>query len=105
MSSGIGLRADPSPLTSLRGSPCPEGWRESGRAVGFWVRQAPTGSIRRVTSTEGATRAEVQTGVLANSKPSSNQPVMPPAMTFTGRPSRASRNAPRAAPLQCGPAQ
>ncbi|QYU68504.1 tripartite tricarboxylate transporter substrate binding protein [Leptolyngbya sp. 15MV] len=38
-------------------------------------------------------------------KPSSTHPVMPPAMILTGRPSRARRKAPRAAPLQCGPAQ
>ena len=30
---------------------------------------------------------------------------LPPAMILTGRPSSASRNAPLAAPLQCGPAQ
>ena len=41
----------------------------------------------------------------ASSKPSSNQPVIPPVMIFTGRPSCARRSAPRAAPLQCGPAQ
>ncbi len=38
-------------------------------------------------------------------KPSSSQPVMPPIMSFTGRPSFARRMAPRWAPLQCGPAQ
>jgi hypothetical protein len=42
---------------------------------------------------------------VASSKPSSIQPVMPPAMILTGRPSLARRRAPRAAPLQCGPAQ
>ncbi len=41
----------------------------------------------------------------AKSKPSSSQPVMPPAMILTGRPSSASRSAPLVAPLQCGPAQ
>lgn len=43
--------------------------------------------------------------VLSSSKPSSNHPQTPPAMIFTGRPKRAKRKAPRAAPLQCGPAQ
>jgi peptidoglycan/LPS O-acetylase OafA/YrhL len=38
-------------------------------------------------------------------KPSSAQPVMPPSINFTGRPSRARRSAARSAPLQCGPAQ
>jgi short subunit dehydrogenase len=37
--------------------------------------------------------------------PSSSHPVTPPDMIFTGKPSRASRKAPREAPLQCGPAQ
>ena len=44
-------------------------------------------------------------GSAASLKPSSVQPAIPPAMIFTGRPSRASRSAPRAVPLQCGPAQ
>ncbi len=43
--------------------------------------------------------------LVASSKRSSSQPVIPPAMIFTGRPSSARRSAPRAAPLQCGPAQ
>lgn len=42
---------------------------------------------------------------VAKAKPSSSHPVMPPVMIFTGLPSSASRSAPRAAPLQCGPAQ
>ena len=37
--------------------------------------------------------------------PSSAQPVMPPIITFTGNPSRASLSAARSVPLQCGPAQ
>ena len=45
------------------------------------------------------------TGPLSVLKPSSSQPVIPPIMIFTGRPSRASRTAARCAPLQCGPAQ
>ncbi len=42
---------------------------------------------------------------VANSNPSSSHPVIPPAIIFTGRPSSARRSAPRAAPLQWGPAQ
>ena len=38
-------------------------------------------------------------------KPSSIQPVTPPIIIFTGKPSRARRNAALLAPLQCGPAQ
>jgi hypothetical protein len=40
-----------------------------------------------------------------NVKPSSIQPVTPPIIIFTGKPSRARRNAALLAPLQCGPAQ
>lgn len=43
---------------------------------------------------------EVVHGPQASANPSSIQPVMPPAMIFTGYPRRANRNAPRAAPLQ-----
>ncbi len=50
-------------------------------------------------------RFQAALSALARENPSSSQPVMPPAMIFTGRPSFASRKAPRAAPLQCGPAQ
>mmetsp|Transcript_7057 Transcript_7057/g.30035 ORF Transcript_7057/g.30035 Transcript_7057/m.30035 type:complete len:853 (-) Transcript_7057:974-3532(-) len=57
------------------------------------------GSLRR------ARPPQALAGPCASAKPSSSQPVMPPAMIFTGRPSFASRSAPRAAPLQCGPAQ
>src|SRR6266702_7294041 len=42
---------------------------------------------------------------VSSAKPSSSQPVTPPIMIFTGRPSFARRIAPRVAPLQCGPAQ
>lgn len=42
---------------------------------------------------------------VVSSNPSSSHPVIPPAMIFTGRPSSARRKAPRAAPLQWGPAQ
>lgn len=54
------------------------------------VRQAcaPDHRIRHAVSSE------------ARSKPSSSHPVTPPAMILTGRPNSASRNAPRAAPLQ-----
>ncbi len=38
-------------------------------------------------------------------KPSSSQPVMPPIIFFTGRPSLARRMAAFSVPLQCGPAQ
>ena len=41
----------------------------------------------------------------SSAKPSSSQPVTPPIMILAGRPRRASRIAPRVAPLQCGPAQ
>jgi hypothetical protein len=44
-------------------------------------------------------------GSLSSAKPSSSQPVTPPIMSLTGRPSWARRIAPRCAPLQCGPAQ
>ena len=44
-------------------------------------------------------------GVTSSVKPSSIHPVIPPAMILAGSPSSARRNAPRAAPLQCGPAQ
>ncbi len=40
-----------------------------------------------------------------SSNPSSIQPVMPPIIFLTGRPSRARRTAALSAPLQCGPAQ
>ncbi len=40
-----------------------------------------------------------------NVKPSSIQPVTPPIIIFTGKPSRARRSAALLAPLQCGPAQ
>jgi hypothetical protein len=40
-----------------------------------------------------------------NVKPSSIQPVTPPIIIFTGKPSRERRNAALLAPLQCGPAQ
>ena len=40
-----------------------------------------------------------------SSKPSSFQPVKPPIIFLTGRPSRASATAALSAPLQCGPAQ
>ena len=56
MSSGIGLGADPSPLTSLRGSPCPEGWWTSGSAdfpVGAPRRSPPGGAWRRAQRSEG----------------------------------------------------
>jgi len=43
--------------------------------------------------------------LVARSKPSSSHPVIPPIITFTGRPNWANRIAPRVAPLQCGPAQ
>ena len=38
-------------------------------------------------------------------KPSSSQPVTPPIIFFTGRPSFANRIAAFSVPLQCGPAQ
>jgi hypothetical protein len=41
----------------------------------------------------------------ANVRPSSAQPVSPPIMIFTGRPSCAIFSAALSAPLQCGPAQ
>jgi hypothetical protein len=40
-----------------------------------------------------------------NMKPSSIQPVTPPIIIFTGKPSRARRNAALLAPLQCGALQ
>lgn len=40
-----------------------------------------------------------------SAKPSSFQPVIPPIISFTGRPRRARRAAARSAPLQCGPPQ
>ncbi len=49
--------------------------------------------------------ASLATSSRANSKPSSSQPVMPPIMSLTGRPSMARRTAALSAPLQWGPAQ
>lgn len=73
-------------------------------------RRLPEGATLQVLLQAGPDRTDRDNWLYAaalwlNSNASSSHPVMPPVMILTGRPSFASRIAPRTAPLQCGPAQ
>jgi hypothetical protein len=86
-------------------------WAPNRRAVRslasyLALRSRPDQDLRsRCTRGGLVDRQGHSTTPLAKSKPSSSQPAIPPAMIFTGRPRSARRRAPRAAPLQWGPAQ
>ena len=66
---------------------------------------AAPGFIRRAATRKESLRRTNTYHPWAKAKPSSAQPVMPPIITFTLRPRRASFSAAWSAPLQWGPAQ
>jgi hypothetical protein len=91
------------------GSGCDYAHRARGRAV---RSRQPRGRVRRHRASDGASglacsayAGQSRSYSDATAKPSSRQPVWPPAMIFAGLSRRASCKASPVAPLQCGPAR